>query len=125
MLRIHLEQLFRDLQVLAAGDKGYLSKEKAENLENKGLKLLTKVRRNMEEKIFSPFEKFFLAQRSIIETIIDQLKALCQIEHTRHRKPNNFIMSLIAGLMAYMFRPRKPAIKMPKNLANMALLTPN
>lgn len=120
-----LEQLFQHLQGIAAGDKGYLSQKKAESLAKKGLHLLTKVRRNMKEKTFTAFEKFFLAQRAIVETIIDQLKALCQIEHTRHRKPDNFLVNLIAGLAAYMLRPRKPTIKMPKHLTKMALLMSN
>ena len=108
--------MFDHLQGLAAGDKGYLSKQKAANLEKKGLHLLTRVRKNMKEKLLSKFEKFFLGQRAIIETVIDQLKALCHIEHTRHRKPDNFIVNLISGLIAYMFRPRKPKIQLPKNL---------
>lgn len=38
----------------------------------------------MKERTLSILEKFFLSKRSI-ETVIDQLKAICQIEHTRHR----------------------------------------
>ena len=110
------------LQGLAAGDKGYISKEKADRLEKKGLRFLTRVRCNMAEKVMTGFEKFFLAQRAIIETIIDQLKGLCQIEHSRHRKPDNFLMNLVSGLMPYMLRPRKPVIQMPKKLNKMALL---
>ena len=117
-----MEQLFRDLQGLAAGDKGYISKDKADRLEQKGLRLLTRVRRNMKEKVMTGFEKCLLAQRSIIETIIDQLKALCQIEHSRHRKPDNFLVNLVSGLMAYMLRPRKPAIRMPRKFSKMAFL---
>lgn len=117
-----LEQLCQGLQGLAAGDKGYISTEKADRLEKKGLRLLTRVRRNMKEKVMTGFEKFFLSQRAIIETIIDQLKALCQIEHSRHRKPDNFLVNLVSGLIAYMLRPRKPAIQMPRKLENMALL---
>ena len=40
----------------------------------------------------------------------------------RHRKPDNFLMNLVSGLMPYMLRPRKPAIQMPKKLNKMALL---
>jgi hypothetical protein len=107
------------------GDKGYLSKKKAEILEKQGLRLLTKVRRNMKQKTLTAFEKFFLAQRVIIETVIDQLKALCQIEHTRHRNPDNFIVYLVSGLIAYMLRPQKPSLKIPKNLTQMNLLMSN
>ncbi|HCX3265075.1 TPA: IS982 family transposase, partial [Legionella pneumophila] len=44
-------QLFKNLHGLAAADKGYLSKKKEESLFQKGVKLITKVRRNMKAKI--------------------------------------------------------------------------
>ena len=55
-----LEKLFNNLERLAAGDKGYLSKQKEEKLLQKGLKLITRVKRNMKEKAMSTFEKYFL-----------------------------------------------------------------
>lgn len=76
----------------------------------------------MKEKVMTEFEKFFLAQRAIIEMIIDQLKALCQIDHRRHTKPDNFLVNLVSELMAYMLKPRKPTIQMPKKLKNISLL---
>ncbi len=39
----------------------------------------------MKERTLSILEKFFLSKRGIVETVIDQLKAICQIEHARHR----------------------------------------
>lgn len=33
-----------------------------------------------------------------------------QIEHSRHRSPANFVVSLLAGLIAYCHRPKKPSI---------------
>ena len=65
----------------------------------------------MKEKALSILDKLFLSKRGIVETVIDQLKALCQIEHTRHRSPVNFISNVLAALAAYMLRPRKPSIK--------------
>jgi hypothetical protein len=34
-------------------------------------------------------DRLMLRKRSIIETIIDQLKNISQIEHSRHRSPVN------------------------------------
>jgi hypothetical protein len=56
-------------------------------------------------------DKILLRKRSIIETINDELKNICQIEHSRHRSFENFISNLISGLIAYCFFPKKPAIK--------------
>jgi len=52
----------------------------------------------MKKKMLSAFEKFFLYPRSIVETVIEQLKSICHIEHTRHRSPVNFLVNLISGL---------------------------
>jgi hypothetical protein len=44
-----------------------------------------------------------LRKRSIIETINDELKNICKIEHTRHRALHNFVMNLTSTLAAYYF----------------------
>lgn len=56
-------------------------------------------------------DKLLLRKRAIIETIIDQLKNIFQIEHTRHRSPVNFMVNLLCGLIAYCHQPKKPALK--------------
>lgn len=106
-----LDKLLKNLKGLIAGDKGYLSKEKSDYFARQGLSLITRVRKNMKKKVLTLFENFFLSKRGIIETVIDQLKSLCQIEHTRHRSPLNFISNLLAALAAYVLRPRKPSFK--------------
>ena len=45
-----------------------------------------------------------------IETIVDQLKTISQIEHTRHRSTTNFIVNLIAVLIAYTWQAKKPSL---------------
>lgn len=120
-----MEKLFKNLSGLAAGDKGYLSKKKAENLKNLGLKFVTKVRKNMKEKTLTFFEKYFLSKRGIVETVIDQLKAICQIEHTRHRSVFNFVTNLLGALAAYILRPRKPSFKVGTITANKGFLMSN
>jgi hypothetical protein len=121
--RVPLEQLFKNLEGIAAGDKGYLSKQKSQNLLKKGLRLITRVRKNMKEKTMTYFEKFFLNHRGIVETVIDQLKTICHIDHSRHRKPDNFVINLLAGLMAYLLRPRKPSLKLHTKIEHNKLLT--
>lgn len=51
-----------------------------------------------------------LRKRGIIESVNDQLKKLCQIEHTRHRKVANFMVNLVAGLIAYTYQSEKPSL---------------
>ena len=51
-----------------------------------------------------------MRKRAIIEPIYDQLKNVCQIRHTRHRSPLNFLVHLMAGLIAYCHLPKKPRL---------------
>ncbi|WP_028389283.1 IS982 family transposase [Legionella fairfieldensis] len=120
--RVPLEQLFKNLEGLAAGDKGYLSKQKTESLLAKGLRLITRVRRNMKEKTMNLFDQFFLNHRGLVETVIEQLKSICHIDHSRHRKPDNFVINLLAGLMAYMLKPRKPSLHLHTKIQNNKFL---
>jgi hypothetical protein len=69
------------------------------------------MKKNMKEKLLTPTQNFFLNKRGIIETIIGLLKNQCQIEHTRHRKPENAFVCLISGLLAYQLKPKKPTVK--------------
>lgn len=106
-----LEELCENLFGKLFGDRGYISKKASENLKDKfGIDLMTTVRKNMKPKQISKFDKVLLRGRSIIETINDQLKNIYQIEHTRHRAWTSFVANLIAGLVAYTFQEKKPAL---------------
>lgn len=92
-------------------DKGYVSKKLTEILFVDGLHLITHIRNNMKNVIMEMKDKILLRKRSVIETINDELKNICSIEHSRHRSFENFITNMISGLIAYSFFPKKPAIK--------------
>lgn len=92
------------------GDKGYLSQALFETLLAQGLQLITNVRANMKNRLLPLRDKLLLRKRFLIETINDQLKNQSQIEHSRHRSPINFVVNVLAGLIAYMWQPKKPAI---------------
>ena len=92
-------------------DKGYIGQKLFEQLFINGIHLITGIRSNMKNKLMSVNDKILLRKRSVIETVNDELKSICQIEHSRHRSIANFITNLISGLLAYSFLPKKPAIK--------------
>lgn len=96
------------------GDRGYISSQLSKDLFLRGVKLITRIRKNMKNKIMELSDKLFLRKRGIIETIIDQLKNISQIEHSRHRSPTNFLANLIAGLIAYSHQPKKPSLHVPE-----------
>ena len=81
------------------GDRGYISQPLAEQLWVRYLlRLITKVRRNLRERLLAYTDKLLLRKRALIESVNDQLKNICQIEHSRHRSPFNFLVHLFAGL---------------------------
>ncbi|TDS59606.1 DDE family transposase [Myroides indicus] len=41
--------------------------------------------------------KIHLKERVLIETVNDELKEMCQVEHTKHRPLNNFIANILAA----------------------------
>ena len=47
----------------------------------------------MKQKALSNEEKLLLRKRSVIETVNDELKNICQVEHTRHRSIAGFILN--------------------------------
>jgi len=91
-------------------DRGYISKALFQQLYDEGVMLITTIRKNMKNKLMLLEDKLMLRKRSIIETINDQLKNISQIEHTRHRSFANFIVNLLAGLIAYTLQEKKPSI---------------
>lgn len=92
------------------GDKGYIGKDLFEQLFIDGVHLVTKIRKNMKNSLMHIHDKIMLKKRAIIETVNDELKNICQIEHTRHRSFDNFITNLLSGLIAYSFFPKKPSL---------------
>jgi hypothetical protein len=64
----------------------------------------------MKQRLLSIFNKIMLRKRAIIESVIDQLKNISQIEHSRHRSVANCLVNLIAGLIAYTYREKKPSL---------------
>lgn len=107
-----VEKLAMGIEGKMFGDKGYISSKLFQSLIKKGLQLFTTIRSNMKQKLMSLKDKILLRKRSVIETINDQLKNISQIEHTRHRSPQNFLINLLGGLAAYGQQPKKPSIRL-------------
>lgn len=105
-----MEALTLELKGILLGDKGYLSKTKVEALAARGLR--TSSRKNMKHaQPKTSHEKELLSRRGLIETVNDQLKNLHQVEHSRHRSVNNFMMNIMAAVVAYCLNPNKPTFK--------------
>lgn len=104
------------------GDKGYLSQKLFERLFVDGIQLITKIKKNMKNSFISAYDKLLLRKRAIIETINDELKNVCQIEHSRHRSFFGFLSNALAALAAYCFLPKKPSININFETQNQLTL---
>lgn len=91
-------------------DRGYISQKLKDILFVDGIHFVYKLRNNMKGGEIPLQDKINLRKRAVIESVNDELKNICQIEHTRHRSFTNFITNMIAGLLAYSFLPKKPSI---------------
>lgn len=54
-------------------------------------------------------DRLLLSERAPIESIVDQLKNVFQIEHSRHRSPPTLLVHPMAGLI-YWKQPTKPSL---------------
>ncbi len=95
-------------------DRGYISQKLRDILFVDGIHFVYKLRNNMKGGEIPLQDKIILRKRAIIESVNDELKNICQIEHTRHRSFTNFITNMIAGLLAYSFLPKKPSINVER-----------
>lgn len=91
-------------------DRGYISQDLFEMLFVDDIHLITKLKWNMKNSLMNLYDKILLRKRAVIETVNDELKNICQIEHTRHRSVDNFATNLIAGIIAYNLLPKKPGM---------------
>ena len=104
------------------GDKGYISKALKELLFQDGIQLITKVRKNMKTQNLSDVDAILLRKRALVESVNDELKNICKVEHTRHRSIKGFLTNLIAGLTAYCFFPKKPSLNISPIRTNQLCL---
>ena len=100
------------------GDKGYISQPLFEQLlQVFGIALVTKAKKNMKGRLMLLSDRLLLRKRAIIESVVDQLKNVSQIEHSRHRSPVGFLVNVVCGLIAYSAQPKKPSLNLGFNPA--------
>lgn len=104
-----LDKLLADIQGKCFADKGYLTKF-FEHFLQKGVQIITKIRKNMKNSLMQMTDKLWLRKRAVIESINDILMSVLDIDHTRHRSPWNAIIHAIAGITAYSYYPQKPSV---------------
>lgn len=105
-----MRRLFKRIKGLLFADKGFINGKVAGELMDKGLQLITKVRKNMKNVLMRMEHKLLLMKRGVIESVNDILKTVCDVDHSRHRSPVNMLVNTYAALIAYSTLDRKPSI---------------
>lgn len=120
--RSPMDSLMRGMFGKVYGDKGYLSKALRERLYERGVELFTPVRKNMKQQLLEVWDKLMLRKRVVIESVIDQLKNVAQVEHSRHRSPLHFFIHLLAALISSSFQPSKPSLNIRNDELGLPLI---
>jgi hypothetical protein len=97
------------------GARGSISQALFAQLWAQGVHLITKLKKNMQPRLLPLRDKVLLRKRTLIETVNDQLKHICQLEHTRHRRLTNCFVNVLTALIAYTYQEKKPALPFTDN----------
>ncbi len=106
-----LVKMVKDLKGKCYADKGYIGKDIFKTLWEKGLHLVTGIKRGMKNHLMPYIDKILLRKRFIIETVFGVLKTDMNLEHSRHRSVTNSFVSVLATLVAYSYKTNKPSIR--------------
>jgi hypothetical protein len=66
----------------------------------------------MKNHLIPLFDKLLLRKRAVVETVIDPLKNISQVEHSGHRSVVNYFTEIVAGLIAYTYRDKLPSLNL-------------
>ena len=105
-----MDSLTKEIFGKLFADRGCISQKLFENLLKKDITLITRAKKNMKNKLMDYYDRLMLRKRTVIESVNDFLKNICNIEHSRHRSITNFLVNLVSALAAYSFLPKKPSI---------------
>lgn len=61
-------------------------------------------------------DKLLLRKRATIESVNDELKNIAQLEHSRHRSFDKFMVNLLGAIAAYCLFPKKPCVNVQRRL---------
>jgi len=109
--RAQLKLMIRGLFGKVFGDRGYISQELFQELLEQGIFVVTRVKKNMKNKLMSLVDKMLLLKRVLIESVFGKIKLLGKFEHSRHRSVTNAFVHMVAALISYQLSDNKPSIK--------------
>ncbi len=114
LMKNFIGKVFADKGYVSSPDS-YVSQKLTDLLALDDITLITTLKKNMKPRAIDVFEQLLLRKRSIIETINDQLKNIFQLEHSRHRSLTNYMIDIVASLVAYSYQEKKPVLNIRRD----------
>lgn len=111
--RKFVPELTKNLKGVLLADKGYISQKLFNKLYSQGLKIICGVKQSMKNYLLSLNEKIAHRKRFLIETIFGRLKFQANLEHSRHRSFNNFIVNTLAAVASYSLSFKLTTFRLP------------
>ncbi|WP_083787737.1 MULTISPECIES: IS982 family transposase [spotted fever group] len=108
--RKQLELIIKNLFGKVFGDRGYISQQLFLQLLEQGIFMVTRVKKNMKNKLMSMLDKILLLKKALIESVFSKIKLLGKFEHSRHRSVTNAFVHMVAALINYQMSDNKPSI---------------
>ncbi|MCY3724571.1 MAG: transposase, partial [Candidatus Poribacteria bacterium] len=65
---------------------------------------------NMDPLEVSASDEVLLKKRTLVESVIKELKTQTVLEHSRHRSFDNFYVNVFSALIAYQLSENKPTL---------------
>lgn len=106
-----LKDLLTGLTGKIFADRGYVGQKFFDELWEKGIHIVTRIRKNMKNKLMSLWDRFYLGKRITLESILSSIKSCGTFEHSRHRNVVNAFVHILCALIAYQLRPIKPTFR--------------
>jgi len=107
-------KLMKNLTGKIFADKGYIGKKELLTLLEKGLLVITGIKKNMKNQLLVMWDKILLKKRSLIESVFNIMKNTLHLAHSRHRSIVNAGIYYITTLIAYCWKPNKPKLQFNK-----------
>lgn len=75
----------------------------------------------MKNSLMLPSDKILIRKRDLIESVFDELKNICQIEHAPHYSQDSFIINVLNILISNSYLPKQPSLDLEIIDQSMAL----
>ena len=85
------------------GDKGYIGKNKAQELAKKDIQLVTRARANMKKFPALPIHNYLLSKRQAIESTFSYLKHRLSVLNSYARSVEGFFVNVFSAVVTYIF----------------------